>query len=79
MSLLCKAGHTSTHFGVVMPEIEEECIFVAKADNIEFTTRTNGDVINISGLNFTDGQAASFAWLINQCGNVVFEAKRQCQ
>jgi hypothetical protein len=62
-----------------MPEIEEECIFTAKADSIKFTTQTNGDTIVITGLNLTDGQAASFAWLINQCGCIIFEAKRQCE
>ena len=61
-----------------MPEIDEECIFIAKADNVKFTTQTNGDIIIISGLNLTKEQAACFAWLINHTSkNVVFEVKLQ--
>ena len=61
-----------------MAEIDEECVFVAKADSIKFTTQTNGDMIVVSGLNLSKEQAASLAWLINNMSkNVVFEVKLQ--
>ena len=59
-----------------MPEIEEECKFTTKADDVKFTTLTNsGDIIIISGLNLNQGQAASFAWLVNHVGNLEFNVK----
>lgn len=48
-----------------MPEIEEEVTFHTKADQIEFKTRTNGDMITIHSLNLTQDQASSLAWLVN--------------
>lgn len=60
-----------------MAELEEECIFTVAADKIKLTTQTNGDIIILSGLNFTKNQAACFAWLINHEGNLEFEVKLQ--
>ena len=48
-----------------MAEIEEKCEFETRADQIQLTTKTNGDTIIISGLDFNQGQAASMAWLVN--------------
>lgn len=48
-----------------MPEIEEECIFNTRADQVQLLTRTNGDEIVIRGLNLNQAQASSLAWLIN--------------
>ena len=48
-----------------MPEIESECIFHTKADQIKYVTLTNGDSIHIKNLNMTQEQAASMAWLVN--------------
>lgn len=61
-----------------MPEINDECTFVTKADNVQFSTKTNGDTIAITGVHFSKEQAASLAWLINNTDkNLVFEVKLQ--
>lgn len=61
-----------------MPEVEDECIFVTKADDVMLTTQTNGDVITISRLNLNKEQAASLAWLVNyKAENLVFQVKLQ--
>ena len=61
-----------------MAEIDEECRFIVKADDVKFTTQTNGDIIIISRLSFSKEQAASFAWLINHPDkNVLFEVGLQ--
>ncbi|GAF81853.1 unnamed protein product [marine sediment metagenome] len=56
-----------------MPEVESECIFHTRADQIEFKTRTNGDTIFIMGLKLTQAQATSMAWLVNADGTVELE------
>lgn len=48
-----------------MPEVEDECTFEIGADQLSFRTRTNGDELNITGIDFDQGQAASMAWLVN--------------
>ena len=48
-----------------MPEIDEVCVFETKADQVQFTTQTNGDTIRIKNLMLTQEQASSFAWLVN--------------
>jgi len=53
-----------------MPEIEEKVKFTVQTDDVKFTTRTNGDSIIITGLNLDQGQAASFAWIINHSGTL---------
>lgn len=58
-----------------MAEIEEEVTFIVNIDNVRFTTRTNGDSITIQDLDLDQGQAASFAWLINHSGELQFNVK----
>ncbi len=48
-----------------MPEISEEVEFNLGADQLKFTTRTNGDTLLITGLHLTKEQAASLAYLVN--------------
>ncbi len=48
-----------------MAEISEICVFVTKADSVNFDTSTNGDKLCISNLDLSKEQAASLAWLIN--------------
>ncbi len=48
-----------------MAEIEEELIFYTKADQVKFTTQTNGDILHITGFHLSQPQAATMAWLIN--------------
>jgi len=49
-----------------MAQIPEVVIIDIIADQLSFTTRTNGDIIKINGLNLTQNQAATLAWLLNQ-------------
>ena len=56
-----------------MPEIEEECIFYTRADQVQFSTQTNGDTIRIKNLTLTQKQATSFAWLVNADGTAELE------
>ena len=48
-----------------MAEVEEECVFLTRADQVQFQTQTNGDNIRIKNLMLTQGQATSLAWLVN--------------
>ncbi len=48
-----------------MAEIEEEVVFHTKADQVELRLKTNGDMIIMSGINLTQAQATSLAWLVN--------------
>jgi len=52
-----------------MAEVEEECIFSTRVDQIHFRTRTNGDEIHINGLRLSREKAASMAWLVNHLPN----------
>ena len=56
-----------------MAEIEEECTFHTKADQVQFHTQTNGDTIHIKGLGLTRDQATSMTWLVNSDDNHVLE------
>lgn len=58
-----------------MPEVEEECIFHTRADQVKFHTQTNGDNIHIKNLNLSQSQATSMAWLVNADGAVELEFK----
>jgi hypothetical protein len=58
-----------------MAEIEEEVVFYTKADQIKFTTQTNGDVLFMHALKLTQEQATSMAWLVNADGNAELEFK----
>lgn len=60
-----------------MAEIDEEIVFVVKTDGLKFTTQTNGDMLIITGLEFSKEQAASLAWLVNSTNNLVVEIKLQ--
>ncbi len=46
-------------------EVEEECTFYTKADQVKFNTQTNGDSISMRALKLTQSQATSLAWLVN--------------
>jgi len=48
-----------------MAIIEEKCEFFTGEDQAKHTTQTNGDKIEITGIHFTQGQAASMSWLVN--------------
>ena len=48
-----------------MAEVDEECVFLTRADQVQFHTQTNGDTIRIKNLTLTQKQATSFAWLVN--------------
>lgn len=48
-----------------MADVEEECTFFTKADQVKFHTQTNGDNIRIKNLKLTQAQATSMAWLVN--------------
>lgn len=56
-----------------MAEIEEEVTFCTKADQVEFHTQTNGDVVHIKKLTLTRDQATSMAWLVNTDNDVELE------
>ena len=60
-----------------MVELEEEVIFETITDQVEFNTRTNGDLVLIKELRLTQTQAASLAWLVNHDPSVTlqFEVK----
>ena len=48
-----------------MPEIDDKCEFVIGSDKLTFHTQTDGDTLNIHGMELTKEQAASLTWLIN--------------
>ena len=58
-----------------MPEIESEVQFGVGVDQAKFTTQTNGDILIISGIDLTQNQAATLAYLVNSKKNLVFEVR----
>ncbi len=56
-----------------MPEVENECTFCTKADQVQFYTQTNGDKLYIKNLKLTQDQATSMAWLVNADNNAELE------
>lgn len=56
-----------------MVEIEEECKFETRADQVELKTQTNGDMITIRHIKLTQEQATSLAWLVNADGTAILE------
>jgi hypothetical protein len=58
-----------------MPEIEDECIFIVKADQCKFLTQTKGDKVVIEGLSLIASRAASLAWLVNQSSDLEIQVK----
>jgi|GEM_PF-3007142 len=59
-----------------MPNIPEVCEFeIINADQVQLTTKTNGDRITIAYVHFTPEQAASLSWLINSKKPLKFRIK----
>ena len=58
-----------------MPEIEDECIFYTKTDQVKFVTQTNGDSIRIDNLKLSQETATSMAWLVNSKYELEFQVK----
>lgn len=56
-----------------MAEVDEECVFHTRADQVKFITQTNGDSIHIKNLNLSQDKATSMAWLVNADGTVELE------
>lgn len=56
-----------------MPEVEDECVFYTRADQVRFNTKTNGDTIHLKNLELTQAQATSLAWLVNADDDVELE------
>ena len=56
-----------------MADVEEECIFCTRADQVQFHTQTNGDSIYLKNLNLSQAQATSLAWLVNADGAAELE------
>lgn len=51
-----------------MAEVEEECTFYTRADQVQFRTQTNSDDIHIKHPTLTRAQATSLTWLVNADG-----------
>ncbi|HUX35484.1 MAG TPA: hypothetical protein VMV71_00445 [Candidatus Paceibacterota bacterium] len=58
-----------------MPEIEDELKFSVGADKVRFVTRTNGDELLIRGIDLTQEQAATLAYLVNSEKDIEFEVR----
>lgn len=58
-----------------MAEVEEECIFETKVDQVHFSTVTNGDKLNMKKLRLTQDQATSLAWLVNHSAVLEWSVK----
>ena len=56
-----------------MAEVDEECVFHTRADQVKFQTQTNGDAIYLKNLKLTRAQATSMAWLVNTDGTAELE------
>ena len=56
-----------------MADVEEECVFLTRADQVQFHTQTNGDSIHLKNLKLTQAQATSLAWLVNADGTAELE------
>jgi len=56
-----------------MAEIEEELIIEINSETIRFITSPVADKITIQGVNLTDAQAATLAWLANKMIGTVLE------
>jgi len=48
-----------------MSEIDNDCTFDIGPDQIEFHTKTNGDLILIRGFHLEPNQAATLAYFVN--------------
>ncbi|KKK85547.1 hypothetical protein LCGC14_2772180 [marine sediment metagenome] len=56
-----------------MPQVDEECTFTTKADQVRLTTQTNGDTVLIQGLNLSQAEATSLTWLVNVDDEAILE------
>ena len=56
-----------------MADVEEECVFLTRADQVQFHTQTNGDSVRLKNLKLTQAQATSMAWLVNADGAAELE------
>ena len=56
-----------------MAEVEEELTFYTKADQLDFSTKTNGDKLFIHTLNLSQAQATTMTWLVNADNNAELE------
>ena len=56
-----------------MAEVDEECTFYTRADQVQFHTQTNGDSVHLKNLMLTQAQVTSLAWLINTDDTVELE------
>lgn len=54
-----------------MAQIPETATFDVIADQLKFTTQTNGDILIINGINLDYDQAASLAWLVNHTTDIL--------
>lgn len=52
-----------------MVEIPDTCEFKAGADQVRFTTQTNGDYIVFKGIHLGKDAAAALSYLINKTDN----------
>ena len=52
-----------------MATIPDSCEFKVKADQLRFTTQTNGDHVLIKGIQLGKNAAAALAYLINDTTN----------
>ncbi len=50
--------------------------FTTKADQIKFTTQTNGDLLVFTGIALTAEKAAALAYLVNQPDHLEIEIKK---
>ena len=58
-----------------MPEIDSEVQFNVGPDQAKFTTQTNGDILILSGIDLTQSQAVTLAYLVNSNKTLRFEVK----
>lgn len=56
-----------------MADVEEECTFHTRADQVKFRTQTNGDMLHFKNLSISREQATSLTWLINTDGTAELE------
>ncbi len=58
-----------------MPQIPDKCEFDIESNQIELKTGTNGDFIEIRGIDLDQNAAAFLAWLINASNHLTVEIK----
>ena len=56
-----------------MAEVNEECTFETRVDQVLLTTKTNGDRVELQNLDLSQDQATSLTWLVNADENVTLE------